>query len=61
MGEPKGRVMPWTMAMPLILNSALVIRSSTIMSVGLRISWSDSMVMMSGLSRAVLKCCSAAV
>ena len=61
MGEPSGRVMLCTIAMPSIRNSALAIRSRTIMSVGLRMSWSDWMVMMSGLSRAVLKCFSAAV
>ena len=61
MGEPSGRVMLCTIAIPSMRKIDLAIRSSTIMSVGLRISWSDSMVMMSGFSRAVLKCFSAAV
>ena len=59
-GEPRGRVMLWTIAIPSMRNSALATRSRTIMSVGLRMSWSDSIVMMSGLSRAELKCFSAA-
>ena len=61
MGEPSGRVMLCTMAMPRIRNRALAILSSTIMSVGLRMSWSDSTIRMSGFRRAALKCFSAAV
>ncbi len=61
MGMPSGRVMSWIIAMPGRRMMFLATRSSTSMSAGLRMSWSASIISMSGFIRAWVKCCSAAV
>ena len=59
-GVPSGRVIDCTCAMPSVWNTALATRSNRIMSVGFRRSWSASIIISSGLSRAFEKCRSAA-
>ena len=59
-GVPSGRVIDCTCAMPSVWKTALATRSSRIMSVGLRRSWSASTISSSGFSRACEKCRSAA-
>ncbi len=59
-GVPSGRVIDCTWAMPSVWKTALATRSSRIMSVGLRRSWSASIISSSGLSRACEKWRSAA-
>ena len=51
-GVPSGRVIDCTWAMPSVWKTALATRSSRIMSVGLRRSWSVSIISSSGFSRA---------
>ena len=57
---PNGRVMSWIMAIPTTRMTFLATLSKTSMSAVLRMSWSASIINMSGFIRACEKCRSAA-